>query len=131
MAKPQFVLDALTAAEATPAHQDGMVMYAREVGSGSTSSTSPDFGDYREYTRYIPAGDEEPAPGAVAVRRWTVSDHCVYGPDGALVARSVSACSQYVAAPGVVTDICGYCGADNGPQGKFREDWGCWYCNGN
>ena len=28
-------------------------------------------------------------------------------------------------------DICSYCGADNGPNGEYRQGWDCVWCGGN
>jgi hypothetical protein len=39
--------------------------------------------------------------------------------------------TTWEAAPGVNTDICVYCGYDNGPQGEGRQGWDCGMCGGN
>lgn len=124
---PEEVQAAITAAEALPAHRLGRRMFGE-----FTSQTSVRVSDLQWEVFEKKYGEIVlPTGSATVVRRWSVRDQCGYDNAGALAARRVSASGIYAPADGVNTDICAYCGSDNGPDGEFRQGFDCGVCGGN
>jgi len=127
---PSVVREAIAQAEGTEPHRVGRAYY-KATPDARAASSSPDHGPYLVFTRYgSPIVDPEWESSKAAQKVWSVVDKCVFFED-ALVARHVDAYFTWQAADGCLSDLCLYCGADNGVNGEFRSGWDCCHCGGN
>ena len=71
---------------------------------------------------------EEPNPGVVAGKITTRLR--IYGPGGEMLDEH-KLVTLFVPDSMKGSDICCYCGADNGPNGEYRNGFDCYYCGSN
>ncbi len=131
-----LVRAALALLEASTPHVDGVAYYSLVLPlfagglHGYRPHIRPQWVVFDRHIR-VPLPPNEMARNFEEI---TLVDRCVYesGPVcGALIGRAFTSYRLYKAIEPGTTDICGYCGADNGAGGSARQGYDCQQCGGN
>lgn len=130
---PPAVANAIAEQRKLPPHRLGYMEVTSGEGLPKSMLLDKGRGPFIIFTNYqeVDVLDVWEEGNGQVIRLWTIRDRIVYYRDGSFAGRETTEYFSYAPHPDFPSDICPYCGADNGQDSSSRCGFDCYMCGGN